>query len=42
MWVFGQQFLLIPHSFMTFVMRKEVRWDDDCYVFDLDQYNFLF
>ena len=34
--------MLIPFSFITFVLREEVKWDDSSFYFDPEQYNFLF
>jgi hypothetical protein len=41
MWLFLQHFILIPFSYMTFVMREQSDWTDTNYYFDQEQYNFL-
>lgn len=41
MWLFLQHFILLPFSYMTFVMRESNEYADDNIIFDPERYNFL-
>ena len=45
-WLFIKKFILVPYSFMTFVIKQQHRdlktWKHPDYKFDIEQYDFIY